>query len=41
MTIQNAFNIMVVIFTDANLAAMGLELNVRNAVQAFRDPSDK
>jgi hypothetical protein len=30
--------LVVVIFTVANLVAMGLELNVRNAVQAFRDP---
>ena len=36
MTIQNAFNIGVVIFTVANLAAMGLELNLREALLTLR-----
>lgn len=38
MTIQVAFNLVVVIFTVANLAAMGLELNLREAIKAFRVP---
>lgn len=38
MTIQVAFNLVVVIFTVANLAAMGLELNMREAIKAFRVP---
>jgi BASS family bile acid:Na+ symporter len=37
MTIQTIFNIVVVIFTVGNLAAMGLELNVREAVAALRN----
>ncbi len=36
MTIQNAFNIGVVVFTVANLAAMGLELNLREALLTLR-----
>jgi len=36
VTIQNAFNIVVVIFTVANLAAMGLELNLRDALKTLR-----
>ncbi len=36
MTIQTLFNIAVVIFTVGNLAAMGLELNVREAIRALR-----
>ena len=38
MTIQNVFNIVVVIFTVANLAAMGLKLHVREAIKTFRNP---
>jgi BASS family bile acid:Na+ symporter len=38
MTIQTIFNIVVVIFTVGNLAAMGLELNVREAIKALRSP---
>jgi BASS family bile acid:Na+ symporter len=37
MTIQTIFNLVVVIFTVANLAAMGLELNLREAIKAFRN----
>jgi BASS family bile acid:Na+ symporter len=37
MTIQALFNIVVLIFTVANLAAMGLELNVREAINALRN----
>src|SRR5579859_3037642 len=37
MTIQALFNIVVVIFTVANLGAMGLELNVREALRALRN----
>jgi BASS family bile acid:Na+ symporter len=37
MTIQTFFNIVVVIFTVANLGAMGLELNVREALSALRN----
>jgi len=36
VTIQNAFNIGVVIFTVANLAAIGLELNLREALRTLR-----
>jgi bile acid:Na+ symporter, BASS family len=36
MTIQTAFNILVVIFTVANLAAMGLELNLPEAIKTLR-----
>jgi len=38
MTIETVFNIVVVIFTVGNLAAMGLELNVREAIKALRSP---
>jgi len=38
MTLQSVFTIVVVIFTMANLAAMGLELNVREAAKAFWNP---
>jgi len=37
MTLENAFNLVVVIFTVANLAAMGLELNLRDAINALRN----
>lgn len=37
MTIQSVFNIAVLIFTVGNLGAMGLELNVREAVKALRN----
>jgi BASS family bile acid:Na+ symporter len=37
MTIQALFNIVVLIFTVGNLAAMGLELNVREAINALRN----
>jgi BASS family bile acid:Na+ symporter len=37
MTIETAFNLVVVIFTVANLAAMGLELNLREAISALRN----
>jgi BASS family bile acid:Na+ symporter len=37
MTVQSIFSIVVVIFTVANLAAMGLELNVREALRASRN----
>ncbi len=37
MTIDDIFNIAVVIFTVGNLAAMGLELNVSEAIQALRN----
>ena len=37
MTIQDAFNIVVVIFTVSNLAAMGLELNLREALKTLRN----
>ncbi len=36
MTIENVFNVAVVIFTVANLAAMGLELNLREALKTLR-----
>jgi BASS family bile acid:Na+ symporter len=36
VTLQNAFNIVVVIFTVANLAAMGLELNLSDALRTLR-----
>ena len=35
MTIQTIFSIVVVVFTVTNLAAMGLELNVREAARSF------
>lgn len=38
MTIEEVFKIVVVVFTVANLAAMGLELDVRKAIRTFRDP---
>jgi BASS family bile acid:Na+ symporter len=37
MTIETVFNLVVVIFTVANLAAMGLELNLRDAIKALRN----
>jgi BASS family bile acid:Na+ symporter len=37
MTIETIFNLVVVIFTVANLGAMGLELNVRDAMKALRN----
>ena len=37
MTIETIFNLVVVIFTVANLAAMGLELNLREAMNALRN----
>lgn len=37
MTIESLFSLVVVIFTVANLAAMGLELNVREAFKALRN----
>jgi BASS family bile acid:Na+ symporter len=37
MTIKTIFNIVVVIFTVGNLAAMGLELDVREAIKAVRN----
>ena len=36
--LDQLFNLVVVIFTVANLAAMGLETNVREAVKAYRNP---
>jgi BASS family bile acid:Na+ symporter len=36
MTIEKVFSLVVVIFTVANLAAMGLELNLREALKALR-----
>ena len=36
VTMQNAFNMGVIIFTVANLAAMGLELNLREALRTLR-----
>jgi len=36
MTIQTVFSIVVVIFTVSNLAAMGLELNLREALRTLR-----
>lgn len=38
MTIETVFNVVVIIFTVANLAAMGLEINVRNAIRSIREP---
>ena len=35
MSLQFLFNISVVVFTVANLAAMGLELNLRNALKTL------
>jgi bile acid:Na+ symporter, BASS family len=37
MTIETVFNIVVVVFTVGNLAAMGLELNVRDAIKALQN----
>ena len=37
MTIETIFNLVVVIFTVGNLAAMGLELNLREALKALRN----
>jgi len=37
MTIETIFNLVVVIFTVGNLAAMGLELNLRDAIKALRN----
>ena len=37
MTIETIFNLVVVIFTVGNLAAMGLELNLRDALKALRN----
>jgi BASS family bile acid:Na+ symporter len=37
MTIQTVFSIVVVIFTVANLGAMGLELNLREALRALKN----
>jgi predicted Na+-dependent transporter len=37
MTIQTVFNIVVLIFTVANMAALGLKLNVREALSALRN----
>ncbi|OLQ72194.1 hypothetical protein BIT28_24540 [Photobacterium proteolyticum] len=36
MSLQTVFNIIVVVFTVANLAAMGLELNLREALKTLR-----
>ena len=36
MSIQIVFNIVLVIFTVSNLAAMGLELNLREALKTLR-----
>jgi len=38
MTIDQIFNLMVVIFTVSNLGAMGLELEVRESARIFRNP---
>lgn len=38
MTIDQAYNLVVVIFTVSNLAAMGLELEVRETIGTFRNP---
>lgn len=38
MTIQTIFSIVVVVFTVTNLAAMGLELNVREGARSFWNP---
>jgi BASS family bile acid:Na+ symporter len=37
MTIETVFNLVVVIFTVANLGAMGLELNVREALSSLKN----
>ncbi|WP_299021043.1 bile acid:sodium symporter [uncultured Photobacterium sp.] len=37
MSLQSVFNIIVVVFTVANLAAMGLELNLREALKTLRN----
>jgi BASS family bile acid:Na+ symporter len=37
MTIETIFSLVVVIFTVANLAAMGLELDLREAIKALRN----
>ena len=36
MSLQIVFNLVVVIFTVSNLAAMGLELNLRDALRTLR-----
>jgi len=36
MSLQDVFNIVVVVFTVSNLAAMGLELNLREALRTLR-----
>ncbi len=38
MTIESVFNILVVVFTVGNLAAMGLELNLPEALKTLRSP---
>jgi bile acid:Na+ symporter, BASS family len=38
MTIDQFFNLMVVVFTVSNLGAMGLELEIRESVRIFRNP---
>ncbi|TWU30815.1 bile acid:sodium symporter family protein [Novipirellula artificiosorum] len=38
MSIEDIFNLAVVVFTVGNLAAMGLELNVPDAIKALRNP---
>ena len=37
MTIETVFTLVVVIFTVANLAAMGLDVDVRDALKTFRN----
>ena len=36
MTLQTAFTIAVVLYTVTNLAAMGLELNLRESLKSLR-----
>jgi len=38
MTLEDAYKIVVVIFTVSNLGAMGLELDARRAIKTFRNP---
>lgn len=38
MSLQIVFNFVVVVFTVTNLVAMGLEINVRNAIHSIREP---
>lgn len=38
MTIDQLYNLVVVIFTVSNLGAMGLELEIREALRIFRNP---